>query len=105
MSDTPPLPVEQRLLNLSALFARKDAQYGDAHHCVACVLELLLGDVKLDSVDAKHRYFLLSMIVLKLSRYTNNFNEGGHGDSLDDLAVYAQILRELDANLAALPPN
>jgi len=32
----------------------------------------------------------------KLSRYCMNLQNGGHQDSLDDLAVYAMLARECD---------
>jgi hypothetical protein len=39
---------------------------------------------------------LLVQIMSKLSRYCANFNQGGHEDSLDDLAVYSVLLQEVD---------
>jgi hypothetical protein len=32
----------------------------------------------------------------KLVRYASRFTQGGHNDSLDDTAVYAQILKFVD---------
>ena len=37
-------------------------------------------------------------IVTKLMRYSRNFNDGGHEDSLDDLIVYVAMLQQIDAN-------
>ena len=42
------------------------------------------------------RLYLLYMVVVKLSRYVNNFNNGGHADSLIDAAVYAAMLQAVD---------
>jgi hypothetical protein len=36
------------------------------------------------------------MMASKLARYANNFFTGGHADSLEDISVYAQMLREVD---------
>ena len=38
----------------------------------------------------------LNMIIGKLVRYCNQFENGGHADSLSDIQVYAAMLQELD---------
>jgi hypothetical protein len=52
--------------------------------------------VTLDTDDKFRRYSLIVFIQTKLARYAQNFDRGGHPDSLDDIAVYCQLLRELD---------
>jgi len=44
------------------------------------------------------RFYLLIMVITKLSRYVNNFTNGGHKDSLVDAAVYAAMLQSEDEN-------
>lgn len=41
----------------------------------------------------------LIMIVNKIARYAENFDKGGHDDSLNDISVYAAMLRHIDQNL------
>ena len=43
------------------------------------------------------RFGILNFIVSKLIRETNNFSSGGHEDSLDDIAVYSQILKIMES--------
>jgi len=51
-----------------------------------------------DPVAACNRLGIMVQMVGKLTRYAANFNRGGHDDSLDDLAVYTMMLKELDAD-------
>jgi hypothetical protein len=43
-----------------------------------------------------NRMMNLNIIIGKLVRYCANFEDGGHDDSMKDIAVYSQIQRELD---------
>jgi hypothetical protein len=51
---------------------------------------------QLKTADDANRLHLVIMILSKLSRYCWQFDQGGHVDSLDDMAVYAQMLQEVD---------
>lgn len=42
------------------------------------------------------RYHLLSWLVGKLTRYTANWERGGHADSIRDAAVYASLIEYVD---------
>jgi hypothetical protein len=42
------------------------------------------------------RLGLIYQLHAKLLRYCYRFNDGGHEDSLDDIAVYAQMLKNVD---------
>lgn len=42
------------------------------------------------------RFALLTHIHGKLLRYAARFHDGGHDDSLDDISVYAQLLKHAD---------
>lgn len=44
----------------------------------------------------QNRFMIFGTIANKLLRYANNFYNGGHDDSLKDISVYANMLRELD---------
>jgi hypothetical protein len=52
--------------------------------------------ITLKSPDDFARYHLFEMIVAKLNRYANNYEEGGHADSIHDVAVYAFVLEGED---------
>jgi hypothetical protein len=44
-----------------------------------------------------NRFAIFLQIIHKNSRYANSMLSGGHADSLDDITVYAQMLREFDS--------
>jgi hypothetical protein len=50
-----------------------------------------------------NRLGVFVQVLSKVSRYAENFNRGGHDDSLLDMAVYAAMLRELDAATTTKP--
>jgi hypothetical protein len=52
--------------------------------------------IKLQSEHDFNRYHLLVQICVKLARYVENFEQGGHQDSIHDLAVYAAMLGAYD---------
>jgi hypothetical protein len=52
--------------------------------------------VELKSPSDFTRFALFAQAHGKLVRYAARFAAGGHPDSLDDTAVYAQILRFVD---------
>jgi hypothetical protein len=55
------------------------------------------GGIRVDAEDAEglNRLGLLVMCCVKLSRYSQSFDTGGHADSAHDLCVYAAMLEEL----------
>lgn len=81
--------------------------YGDNYKRFGYVIGALFPDgvthLKKPGVDWNSRYGLLMQMVSKLTRYCENFNKGGHDDSLQDLAVYATMLRELDKEINEVP--
>ena len=87
----------ERLIELAKLYEERNRVYGDGYVRHGKVFEALFPD-GLVQVNAKDgtRFNLLTCIIIKLVRYCDNFGVGGHADSLDDLAVYAQILRSYD---------
>lgn len=93
-----PNPIAARLSELSTLAEKKGQEYGDSYLLVGDALKALLPDgIRLQTVTEYRRFGVLVQIFSKLQRYCHNF-EAGHPDSLDDLSVYAQILRELDGH-------
>tara|TARA_R110000787_G_scaffold102227_1_gene208206 strand:+ start:916 stop:1110 length:195 start_codon:yes stop_codon:yes gene_type:complete len=54
--------------------------------------------INLNTVDAINRFGLLSMIISKLTRYCNQWDEP-HKDSIHDLGVYAFMLEGVDDSI------
>jgi len=91
---------ELRLGDLRDLFAERNASYGTSYYKHGRLMKGLFPEgVKLETEADFARFGTLSMMVVKLSRYSRSFSGDGHQDSLDDLAVYATIMAELDSCL------
>ncbi len=91
--------VVERLEQLTNLFKQRGEQYGDSYRRTGHVMAALFPNgVVLKTVSDYNRFGNFSMIVNKVVRYANNFSNGGHEDSLDDISVYAVICQDLDKN-------
>jgi hypothetical protein len=90
--------VPEALTALAELYRQRHAVYGESYESFGRVfMALFPGGLEIATVDEANRAALLFHVVDKLIRYANNFDRGGHGDSLDDISVYAQMLRDYDA--------
>jgi hypothetical protein len=78
------------------LFRERNKIYGNAYHSFGRVLKAYFGELHLDNHEDFGRAAILFKIMEKCQRYTQCFNKGGHDDSLDDISVYAMMLKELD---------
>lgn len=91
--------VPERLADLGALYRERNALYGDNYKQFGHVMARLFpGGVQLKTADDFNRFALFMHVQHKISRYAQQFAGGGHPDSLDDAAVYAQMLQEIDAS-------
>jgi len=102
MSDFVPKALEQA----ASLYRGRNALYGDNYKNFGKLVEVLFPEGipsgPMESMISYHnRTGVLFMVLSKLSRYCANFGDGGHSDSLDDLAVYAMMLNELDEEIRA----
>jgi len=81
------------------IYRTRNALYGDNYKRFGPMFSLMLAGQKLDTSnpDDMNRLGILVQIAAKMTRYGENFNRGGHDDSLDDIAVYSMMLKELDA--------
>lgn len=81
---------------LAKLQDGKASEYDDCYVRLGHVLDAIFPD-GLPILGARDftRFHLFHMQLLKLVRYAIAFEEG-HPDSLDDNAVYAQLLRKVD---------
>lgn len=89
-------------LNLLAnLYEERSALYGDNYKLFGKIMVLLFQNegLTLKTEEDFNRFGTFAQVVAKISRYANQFKVGGHPDSLDDMAVYAMMLRELDAEI------
>ena len=93
---TKPRTVDQALTDLGELFKERNALYGDNYKRFGPSLFALMGPVQINSAHDMNRFAIMVQVFAKMSRYVQQFNAGGHHDSLDDLSVYAQMLQELD---------
>jgi hypothetical protein len=97
-----PLPANpappERLTKLGDIYKERNAAYGDTYKNFGFLAQSMFqgSDIVLSSVEDFNRMFILFHMADKLFRYASTFSSGGHQDSLDDLAVYAQMLAEYD---------
>lgn len=91
------------LKEAAKLYAERNKIYGDNYKRVGQVMKGLFPDgVKLSTEQDYNRWHLLELLVVKLTRYCNNWASGGHEDSITDLGVYAFMCREADEAVALL---
>lgn len=72
-------------------------EYGPSYQRFGPILHAMCpAGIELKTSDDWGRMAVLLMIMAKLDRYMNNFNEGGHEDSITDNINYHAILASLD---------
>lgn len=88
---------DHRLEALADLFRERNKQYGDSFLDFGPMAQQMFPNgVDLKTPDDWNRFALFFMCMVKLHRYAMKFDSGGQADSLDDLAVYAQMLAYVD---------
>ena len=94
MSNTVP-----KMLRESAkVYEQRNKIYKDTYKRHGDVVAALFPEgIEVYTPHDQNRLALITIIVGKLTRYSSMFYEGGHDDSLLDLAVYANMLREIDS--------
>ena len=86
------------LKEAAALFDQRHAVYGDNYKKVGAVFAALFPDgVQCTTAHDWNRMHILMLMIVKVTRYTENWARGGHQDSLADLAVYGAMLQAIDA--------
>lgn len=80
----------------ASLFDERHKDYGDNYKRFGPMVHAMMKEVSLKTPDDFNRFGILVQVFSKVSRYAMNFEKGGHADSLDDLAVYAMMLKECD---------
>ncbi len=90
------LTVPEALRKCADLFESRNPEYGNNYERFGLLIELLFPNgLDLKTISDYNRYGVFTQMIGKIMRYANNFNKG-HPDSLDDLSVYSQMLRDLD---------
>lgn len=88
----------EHLRELAELYEEKRKEYKNAYYKHGAIMKALFptGIVLYSELDF-NRFALLDLMVVKLNRYSEAFKaEKTSPDSLDDLAVYSAMLREID---------
>lgn len=86
-------------------FEERNAVYKDTHTMHGNVLAVMFPfGITLNTSLEHSRYVTLNQIIGKLCRYATNFTNGGHGDSIHDVGVYAFILEAIDRHAQTPQP-
>ena len=80
------------------IHSERHESYGKNYLQFGKLLKHLTGDqdIHLETEKDWNRMALATHIMTKLLRYFSRWERGGHEDSLDDIAVYALLLKEID---------
>jgi len=88
------------LKKMAETYAERNAVYGDNFRNVGRIMMILFPEgLNLESESDFTRWHIFELIVVKLTRYSINFKNGGHPDSVHDAAVYNAMLEMLDYEL------
>lgn len=93
--------VPEQLRKAAEIYEQRNKLYGDNYKYFGEVVHSLFPEgISVRAGETKKSYYnrigVLIQIISKLARYCQNFDSGGHDDSLDDIVVYAMMLKELD---------
>lgn len=87
------------LAEAARLFESRNAIYGDGYlRFGAIAASLFPNGVTVSSAHDWTRLHLVMLEIIKMARYAECFNDGGHEDSPLDLSVYAAMLLSIDRN-------
>ena len=89
--------VGERLAALGRIKEERGAVYGDDYeHFGRVMTGMFPRGLLLETEEEFCRFGMFVLMQVKMSRYAQNIKRGGHADSLDDVAVYSQLQREVD---------
>jgi hypothetical protein len=87
-----------KLRDASETFKERGGVYRDNHERLAGMLAALFPDgIELTTSEDHARFVLLSLVLVKLTRYAVQWPDA-HNDSIDDAIVYLAMLGARDAN-------
>jgi hypothetical protein len=88
--------VPETLREAAAIYEQRNTLYGENYKVFYRVMDAIFPDGIFAKGEDWNRIGMLIQMVNKLTRYIQNFDRGGHEDSLYDLSVYCHMLLELD---------
>lgn len=90
--------VPEMLMEAAEVYKQRQAIYGYNYLQFGHVMMALFPNgINIEDIDTWNRLGIFVQMITKVTRYASQFAEGGHDDSLLDLSVYSQMLREVDA--------
>ena len=94
------MSADQILDEAAETFRGRNAVYGNNYLKVGAVMAALFPDgILLQTQDDHNRFHIFMLAVVKLTRYVENWQRGGHEDSAVDMAVYAAMLADIDRGI------
>lgn len=92
--------VTNHLRECAKTYQERNKVYGDCYKNQGDVMKILFPKgLPVYSPEDWNRLGILMKIQDKLVRYSANFTDGGHDDSLHDISVYCIMLMELDTEM------
>lgn len=99
---TSPKSADQILLEASKTFRERNAVYKDNYKNIGKVMTGFFPEgVTLRTEEDFNRFHLFVLMMVKGTRYSQNWNNGGHQDSIRDACVYAAMLEAVDEAIDA----
>jgi len=92
-----PQTVPSMLKAAAKLYEERNALYKSNYREFGKLAVDVFGTIELKTIDDYNRFAIMTHILTKITRYSQMFRRGGHDDSLDDICVYAMMLKELDS--------
>ncbi len=94
------MSAQEILRDAADTFEDRRKVYGDNYKLVGAVMAGLFPEgITLSTIDDHNRFHIFMLEVVKLTRYAQNWQKGGHADSQLDLAVYAAMLNSIDEEI------
>ena len=89
--------VPEMLASLGDLYKKRNKLFRNNYkHFGKVMLGMFPNGLTLKTEADFNRLGIFVQLASKMTRYGQQFADGGHTDSLDDIAVYAQMLQEFD---------
>src|SRR5713101_1617508 len=94
------MSVIEILKDAAKTFEERNATYGNNYLNAGKILaDLFPKGLSLKTDADWMRMHILMLIVVKLTRYANNWSSGGHADSIHDAMVYSALLESIDEEM------
>lgn len=90
-------PVVESLEEMISIRKQRNGIYNDVYKRKGEVIKALFGGIpQFENEDDLNKFGVLNIMISKMMRITETFfNEELSEDSIDDLAIYGQMLKEL----------